>query len=138
MVRGQRGMATLETLLLSLLLIVPLIWTLVLLATLHRTALAATSAVREAGAAAVRAGDRVAATTSARAAIEMALQDQDVDVGRARAEVVLGDLTRGGEVEVRISYPVRVFSLPFLGRVGGPAVWVRASHVAQLDRYRSR
>jgi Na+-transporting methylmalonyl-CoA/oxaloacetate decarboxylase gamma subunit len=134
---NERGMAMVETLLLGLLLLVPLIWTLGVLSDLHRAALATTTAAREAGFDAARAATHGEAQARIDDAVAAALADHGVDPGRARVEWT-SDLSRGGEVELRVSYDVPVLQAPFLGSVGGPAVTVSASHVARVDRYRSR
>lgn len=136
--RDDAGHTLLETLLLGLLLLVPLIWTLAVLSDMHRVALAATAAVREAGAAAARASDASRAEGAARAAIGMALADHDVERGNVVTTVDVGGFVRGARVAVLLEVPVPVFSLPFLGRLSGPEVWVRASHEARIDPYASR
>lgn len=131
------GMATLETLLLGLLLTVPLIWGLGVLSELHRAALAGAAAAREAGFDAARSSSRSEAERRIDAAVALAFANHGLDPGRGRVEWT-SDLERGGTVEVRVSYPTAVLQAPFLGSVSGPSIWVRASHVARVDPYRSR
>lgn len=130
-------MATIETLLLGLLLIVPLIWALGVLSELHRAALATTTAAREAGFDAARAAGRSDAERRIDVAVASALADHGLDPARAGVEWT-SDLARGGEVELRVSYDVPVLQAPLLGSVGGPTISVTASHVARVDPYRSR
>jgi hypothetical protein len=134
---NQRGMAMVETLLLGLLLLVPLIWVLGVLSELHRASLATTTAAREAGFDAARAATRSDAETRVDRAVAAALADHGIEPGRARVEWT-SDLRRGGTVELRVSYDVPVLQAPFLGSVGGPTITVSASHVARVDPYRSR
>lgn len=134
---NERGTALVETLLLGLLLLVPLIWALGVLSELHRAALATTTAAREAGFDAARTATTVEASNRVDAAVATALADHGVDPDRARVEWT-SDLERGGVVEVRVSYEVPVFQAPFLGSIGGPSITVSASHAAPVDRYRSR
>lgn len=134
---NERGTAMVETLLLGMLLLVPLIWTLGVLSELHRAALATTSAAREAGFDAARAATPAEAEERIDTAVTAAFADHGMDPSRARVEWV-SDLRRGGEVELRVSYDVPVLQAPLLGSVGGPSVTVRASHVARIDPYRSR
>lgn len=134
----EAGLATIETLLLGLLLIVPLVWGLGVLSELHRAALAGAAAAREAGFDAARSSDRAEAERRIEAAVTAAFEDHGLDASAARVEWTTRGLERGGTVEVRVSYPTPVFQAPLLGSVSGAAVWVRASHVARVDPYRSR
>jgi hypothetical protein len=134
----ERGSATVETMLLGLLLLVPLVWALGVLSELHRAALAGTAAAREAGFDAARAGDAFEAQRRIDAAVATAFRDHGLDPSAARVEWTSRGLGRGAPVEVRVSYPTPVLQAPFLGSVAGPAVWVRAEHVARVDPYRSR
>jgi hypothetical protein len=137
--RTAEGIAIVETLLLGLLLLVPLIWALGVLADLHRSALAATAAVREAGADAARSANLAEADRAVDAAVDRAFADQGLDTSRARVRWTSDSgLVRGGTVEVRVRYPVTVLQAPFLGRVAGPSVWVDARHVTRIDLFRSR
>jgi hypothetical protein len=136
--KSESGQAVVEALLLGMLLLVPLIWTLGVLADLHRSALAATAAAREAGFDAARSATLAAADAAVAEAVERALADQGLDPGEARVRWDAGSsLRRGGAVEVEVAYPVTVVQAPLLGRVSGPSVWVRARHVARVDPYRS-
>ena len=135
---SERGQSLIETLLLGLFLMMPLLWGLGVLADLHRTALATTSAVREAGFEAARASDLNGARRAADHAITRALLDHGVDPSKARVEWSLSRLERGRPVQIVISYPVSVFSAPFIGKVTGPSVWIHAKTVARIDPYGSR
>lgn len=136
--RSQRGQAMIETILVGLLLLVPLIWVLGVLADIHRTSLAATAAVREAGFEAARATRGPDAARAVDRAVAEAFLNQGLDPGPARVRVSTGGLRRGGAVEVEVSYPVTVAQAPLLGRVAGPSILVRARHVARIDPFRSR
>jgi hypothetical protein len=136
--KGERGQALIETLLLGLVMMAPLLWTLGVLADLHRTALATTSAAREAGFEAARALTPAEARQSADRAIAIALEDQGLDPREAHVEWSIGGLRRGAAVEVVVSYPVTVLQAPFLGKVSGPSIWTHAKSVARVDPYRSR
>jgi hypothetical protein len=133
----ESGQAMIETILLGLLLLVPLVWMLGVLADIHRTSLAATAAVRAAGFEAARS----ATAPDAALAIDEAVARAFVDHGLEPSDVVVdwrSSLDRGERVEIEIGYPVPVAQAPLLGRVGGPSLWVRARHVARVDPYRSR
>jgi Flp pilus assembly protein TadG len=137
--RHERGAALVETVLLGLILIVPLIWALGVLGELHRGALAATAAAREAGLDAARAPDLASADRSVAAAVATAFRHQGLDPSEARVRWTAGpNLPRGGTVEVEVKFPVTVLQAPLLGAVSGPSVWVEARHVARVDLYRSR
>jgi hypothetical protein len=135
---SDRGQAVIETLLLGLLFMVPLVWALGVLADLHRGALAATSAAREAGFDAARSPSIVDAQHAIDLAVEQGFADQGLDSSQARVRWSSGRLQRGAAVRVEVSYPVTVLQAPLLGRVAGPSVWVRATHVARIDPFRSR
>lgn len=137
--RNQRGQALLEAVLVALILMVPILWGLTVLSQLHQAALASTAAVREAGTDAARSTDPGAAQRAVRVAVAGAFADQGLDPSLATVAVdAPAGLERGGTVEVRVAYPVRVFQAPLLGSVSAPVVWVRAVHVARIDPYRSR
>lgn len=136
--RSERGQSLIETLLLGLFLMVPLLWGLGVLADLHRAALAATSAAREAGFEAARATDLQEARQAADRAIARAFLDHGMDSADVRVEWSLSNLQRGQPVQIAISVPVNVVSAPFIGDVSGPSVWVHAKTVARIDPYRSR
>ena len=136
--RSQRGHALVETLLLSLVMMAPLLWALGVLAELHRSALAATSAAREAGFEISRSQDPLAARRSAELAVAAALSDHGLDPSRARLELSITGLHRASPVQVVVSYPTPVLAAPFLGSVAGPSVWTHAKSVARIDPYRDR
>lgn len=136
---NQRGQAVIETLLFGLLLLAPLVWTLGVLAEMHRSALAVSSAAREAGFDAARSNQMAAARLAVDEAVARAFRDHGIDPADARVRwSAAPGLPRGGAVEVEVSYPVTVLQAPFLGRVAGPSVVVRARHVSRIDPYRSR
>ncbi|MFN2388129.1 MAG: hypothetical protein ABR575_00775 [Actinomycetota bacterium] len=136
---AESGQAVIETLLMGLLLLVPLIWMIAVLADVHRAALATTAAAREAGADAVRSADLVLARRAVDVAVAHALDDHGFSPRSADVRLdVERDLARGSAVEVEVSIPVTVVKFPLLGSVSGPAVHVRARYVARVDPYRSR
>ncbi len=136
---SERGGAVIETFLLGLLLIVPIVWALGVLADLHRGALAATAAAREAGLDAARSTDVMAADSAVERAVTAAFRNQGLDPRDARVQWTSdSQLARGGTVEIEVSYPITVLQAPLLGRVAGPSVWVRARSVARIDLWRSR
>lgn len=134
----DRGSGMVETILLGLLLLVPLIWGLGVLSELHRAALATTAAAREAGFDAARATTPLEAQRRARSAVAAALADHGLDPAGVSIHLSPGRLERGSVVQVRVGYEVPVLQAPFLGTVAAPSISVSASHVARVDPYRSR
>lgn len=136
--RSDTGQGLVEAIMLSLLFIVPILWALGVLSDLHRGALAATAAAREAGFEAARSTSASDASASAEGAVARAFEDHGLDADVAELTISLSGLERAGTVEVHVRYPVTVFQAPLLGRVTGPSVWIAASHTALIDPYRSR
>jgi hypothetical protein len=135
----ERGQALVESLVLGMLLIIPIVWVLMVLAEVHRSALAATSAAREAGFDAVRSGELSAAAESVEHTAGLALTNHGLNADEAIVRwSALDGLKRGGRIEVHVSYPVSVVRFPFLGEVSGPSIWVRSTHIARVDPFASR
>ena len=131
----DRGMALVETVLLALVLIVPLLWLLGMLDHVHRAALGATTAAREAGFALAAAPDSSA--QDLRGVVALGLRGQGLDPERAGVDISRADGTeRGGTVRVQVRYRVPMLDIPVLADL--PGVWVRATHDVVIDRYRSR
>lgn len=127
-----------ETILLVLVMFVPLVALLGALSSVHRAALGVTAAAREAGAAAVAAPEGESAGRMALIAGATALRGHGLDSRRGSISLAgLGSFARGAEIQARVAYPVRLASIPFVADAGGPVLWVRASHVALVDPYRS-
>ncbi|CAN5675107.1 hypothetical protein BH20ACT23_BH20ACT23_25180 [soil metagenome] len=139
MTSDERGQALIESVLLGLLLMIPIVWALMVLAEVHRAALASTSAAREAGFDAARSHDMMAAERSVERAVDLALANHGLEADDSNVSWSAPDgLERGARVEVQVAYPVGVVSFPFLGEVSGPSVWVRSTHVARVDPFASR
>ena len=132
----ERGSAIVEFHVIGMLLLVPLVYLLLAVLDVQRTAYGATHAAREAGRIYVATGD----DTAARAAASVALRDQ----GIARADVDMS-LTcdaapcyrAGAEITIVVEAEV---PLPFVPDVlvGGvnAVVPVQARHVTVVDRFR--
>jgi len=135
----ERGQALIESLLLGMLLIIPIVWVLMVLADVHRSALAATSAAREAGFDAARSGDLTDAARAIERTAGLALTNHGLDADESNIRWSAPDgLERGARIEVHVAYPVNVVRFPFLGEVSGPSVWVRSTHMARVDPFASR
>jgi hypothetical protein len=135
--RGSTGQALVEAVLVGLLLLVPLLWALTVLADLHRNALAASAAAREAGFEAVRAGGVAAAGRAIHEAVFQTFADHELDPNAARVTWATTGLRRGSPVVVEVAVRVPVANLPLLGDVVPASVWIRARHVARVDPYGS-
>ena len=128
-----------ETILLGLVLLAPLIWLLTVLGAVHSAALATSTAAREAGLEIGRSADAQSASRAAERAVSSALQDQELDPGSARVDAIWAPgLPRGTAVQIQVAYPVPVLSAPFLGSISEPVLWIEATHVARIDPFRSR
>lgn len=138
MTRSERGAALIEVLTLGLILMVPLLWTLTVVSDLHRGALAASAAAREAGANASRLTDARQADAAIHDAVGRAFLDHGLDPQDAIVRWGASRFERGSEIQVRVGYAVTVLQAPFIGRTAGPSVWVRATHVARVDPFASR
>ena len=128
-------MALVETVLLALVLIIPVLWLLGMLDHVHRAALGATTAAREAGFGLAAAPESSA--QELRRLVVLGLRSQGLDPNRAGVDISRADGTeRGGTVRVEVRYRVPMLDVPMLADL--PAVWVRATHDVVIDRYRSR
>ncbi len=137
--KGERGTALVETILLSLILLVPLLWALGVLADVHRGALATTAAAREGAMAAARANSFSEAVKDVERSVAYAFADHGLDLDSARIKSSIPrQRVRGSLIELEVAYPVAVLQAPFLGRVAGPSVVIRAVNVVRIDPYRSR
>ncbi len=136
--RSDDGTATVEFVLVGLLLLVPLTYVVLTALSVQRTAFAAVEAARSAGRAFVTAPSGVAAKARATQAADLALADQGV--GRGAAALHIGCsarpcLTPGATVRVQVSATVRMPWLPgfMIGDVGG--IPVQAVHVEVVDPF---
>lgn len=135
---GEHGLALVETILVSVVMIVPLMAVLATLSDLHRGALAVSAAAREAGFEAARSDTVTQADLAVDVAVRVALSDHGIDVREAGVSWTSAGFRRGGRVEVEVKLPVQVLQLPFLGAASEPRIWLNARHVARIDPYMSR
>ena len=134
----ERGHAMLEVLTVGLVLLIPLIWLLTTLSRVHLAALAVTSAAREAALDASRATDVSDARTALDRAVVQALTSHGLDPNVASISASYRSLDRGSPVEVVLSYPVPILSIPFLGGPSTPSVSISGSHTANVPRFGDR
>ena len=136
--RSDDGSATVEFVLVGLLLLVPLTYVALTALSVQRTAFAAVEAARSGARAFVTAPSGAAAAARAMQAVDLALADQGVGRGAARLQIGCSAqpcLTPGATVRVQVSAAVRLPWLPaFLsGDVGG--IPVQAVHVEVVDPF---
>jgi hypothetical protein len=134
----ESGQSLIETVLLSLLFLVPLIWALTVLSELHRGALATTAAAREAGFEAARSQNLRKAEEAVERSVAQAFSDHGLVPSEADVAFSAAGFGRGATVEIKVTYAVPVAQAPLLGRLSDPHIEVGASHVAIVDPYRSR
>ena len=132
----EEGHAVLDAFLVGLILMMPLMWMLIAASSLHRAAFASTSAAREAGLIAARSDSAADAHSRAQAAVARALSEQGVDPDVAKVSLYWAP-ERDAPVRIEVQVPVKVFAIPFVSRHVGPAILVKARHVAHADPYRS-
>lgn len=138
---GQGGSALVEVVWLSLILLIPLVYVLITLVTVQRSAYGATEAARAAGRAYVLSPNPVTARQRAFAAAQLAMRDQGVSLPPKDLVIVCHPspgscLQPGSTVEVTIRCQVRLPVLPaFMGH--DPAsIAVSARHVEPYGSYR--
>lgn len=133
--RDERGSAILEFHFLGILLLVPLIYIMIAVLEVQRTAYGVTQAAREAGRLYVATGDEGAA----RAAAAVSLRDHDVDpsvVGLTFACSLDPCHQPGGEVTVTVDSVVPLPLVPdVLAGAARAQVPVSAMHTAVVDRF---
>ena len=135
---SERGHSLIETVLLGLLFLVPLVWLLGTLSEIHVAALATTNAAREAGFEATRTSDHASAQEAVEHTVDQAFRNHGLRP--ELAEVSMSSpiaFGRGRSIEITVAYPVSVLRAPFLGDVSFASVSVEAQHVARVDPYRS-
>lgn len=136
--RAERGSAVLEFHFLGILLLVPLVYVMLAVLDVQRTAYGITQAAREAGRLYVATGDE----SAARAAADVALHDHNVPSGSVELTLMCSHdpcYQPGAEVMVTVRSSV---PLPFIPDVlAGAAraqIPVSASHAAVVDRFQER
>jgi Flp pilus assembly protein TadG len=141
--RDERGSALIEVTWLSILLLVPLLYVVLAVFEVQRSAFAVTAATRAAGRAYTLAPGQDEARARARAAAAVALADQGLSLRRGTLSVSCrpdpGDcLSPGSVVAVRMTYPVRLPLVP--AALGGeaPSIRVQADQRVPYGSFRER
>jgi Flp pilus assembly protein TadG len=136
--RTERGSAIVEFHFLGILLLVPLVYIMIAVLDVQRTAYGVTQAAREAGRLYVATGDEGAA----RAAAAVSLRDQDVDPSAVRLTFTCSlepCHQPGAEVTVTVESTVPLPLIPdVLASAGRAQVPVSATHTAVVDRFMER
>lgn len=132
--QGDKGSAVVESLILSVLTILPIAYAVVALGSIQRDAIAVSTAAREAGRAFVTAPNGTTASSKATSVAKAVLVDNGLDAGASQV-TVLGNLTRGEGVSVTVAYSVHAFDVPLLGSFG--PVTLSSTHFEVVDRHRS-
>ena len=132
------GSATVEFVLVGLLLMVPLTYVVLGALAVQSHAYAVVTAARSAARAYVTAPSSAAGSTAARRAVALALRDQGVTDSAAAVVITCSSarcLTPGGTVRVRVSTTVGLGWVPsFLGGAAG-GIPVSATHVETVDPF---
>ncbi len=139
--RDERGTAVVEVTWLSILLLVPLLYVVLSVFEVQRSAFAVNAATRAAGRAYTLAPSQAEAAGRARAAAAVALEDQGLAMSRGSMELGCaggpgGCLSPGSVVHVRMRYPVRLPLMP--AALGGntPSIRVEAEQSVPYGSFR--
>ena len=139
--RDERGSALVELTWVSILLLVPLLYIVVSVFEVQRSAFALAAATRAAGRAYTLAPTRADGEIRARAAAAIALADQGLDLSRGSMALTCAPgpgscLAPGSVVHVRMVYPVRLPLVP--DALGGdtPSIRVEADHTVPYGTFR--
>jgi Flp pilus assembly protein TadG len=141
--REETGTALVEVTWLGLLLLVPLVYLMLAVFEVQRSAFAVSAAARAAGRAYAIAPTQADGADRARAAAAVALADQGLDLARGTLSLDCrpdpGDcLSPGSVIRVDVGYPV---SLPLMPRALGdntPSIRVQAEHTVPYGSFRER
>ena len=139
--RSERGSALIELTWLAILLLVPLVYVVISVFEVQRSAFAVNAAARAAGRAYSLAPSEAAAIGQARAAAALALSDQGLAAGRGSVGVGCTPATGhclapGSVIRVHVSYPVALPLMP--SALGGstPSILVEADHRVPYGSFR--
>lgn len=137
----EHGSALVELVWLSLILLIPLVYILLTLVTVQRSAYGVTEAARAAGRAYVLAPNPATGRQRAYTAARVAMLDQGIVLPAADLTIVCHPtpascLQPGSTVEVRISYQARLPVVPVLLGHNPATIAVSARHVEPYGSYR--
>lgn len=139
--RTQHGSALVEVVWLSLILLIPLVYVLLTLVTVQRSAYGVTEAARAAGRAYVLSPNPATGWQRAYSAARIAMRDQGIGLPAGDLRIICHPtpascLQPGSSVEIRITFQARLPVIPkFMGH--NPAsIAVSARHVEPYGSYR--
>ncbi len=138
---GESGRAIVEFVFLGVLLVVPLAYLVMILATVQAAAYSATTAAREAGRAFTTASVESQSMPRAQAAASLAFQDFGFTTGETALDVTCDGspcLRADGRVSVTTTIQVRLPFVPALLGDRAAVIPVSATHVATVDRFGGR
>lgn len=141
--RDQDGSALVEVVWLALLLLVPLVYILLAVFEVQRSAFAVSAATRAAGRAFSLAPTQADADARARSAARVALADQGLDLARASLAVSCTPdphacLAPGSVISVEVAYPVALPLMPLALGGNTPSIRVTARHSLPYGTFRER
>jgi hypothetical protein len=122
-------------------MLIPLVYVVITLVTVQRSAFGATEAARSAGRAFVLAPDVATARARAYDAAQLALADQGVSLSPSDLAIVCRPTPRsclqpGSSVEVRLHLDVALPMMPSLGSRSAASVSLASSHIEPYGVYR--
>jgi Flp pilus assembly protein TadG len=140
-VRTERGTALVEVTWLSILLLVPLVYIVLAVFAVQRSAFAVTAATRAAGRAYTLAASDEEGAARARAAAEVALRDQGLDLSDGQLTLSCEPAPRdclspGSVVHVRMVVPVVLPMMPDALGGDAPSIRVEADHLVPYGSFR--
>ncbi len=139
--RDEGGTALVEVTWLSVLLLVPLLYIMLAVFEVQRSAFAVSAAARSAGRAYAIAPDEAAAGDRAATAAAVALGDQHLDETRSRLQVTCEPdpancLAPGSVITVEVAYPVALPLMPTALGGSTPSIRVEAVHRVPYGTFR--
>jgi Flp pilus assembly protein TadG len=138
LIREERGSAVLEFIVIAVAVLMPLVYIVMSIATVHSASMASSQAVREASRAFTMAASPGAAMSSAQQAAQIALANHGfaLDPRTLTVQCIGGCLAPGSSVSVALDWPVPLPWLPDTLR-GSAAVRIATAHTLPVDVYRS-
>lgn len=131
---AEQGSSLIESLILGILILLPIAFMVVEFGEIQRASIGVSAASREAGRAFVTSRSAGEAESRARAAANSVMSIHRLDPSRTTVSIA-GELKRGTEVRVEVTYRTPKVPVPLLGAI--PAMTLRSAHVEMVDRHRS-
>lgn len=137
----ERGTALIEVTWLSVLLLVPLVYVMLAVFDVQRSAFAVSAATRAAGRAYAIAPSEAEGRARARAAAAVALHDQGLDLSRGAITMSCDPdpadcLSPGSTIHVDLRYPVPLPLVPLALGGNTPSIRVEAEHAVPYGTFR--